>query len=75
MHPFCKFMASKNGRIIRVVAGIILIVVGIFVPDSTIGAILIVVGLVPALAGAFDYCVFAPLFGCPMKGSTIRAGK
>jgi len=75
MHSFCTFMASKNGRIIRAVAGIILIVVGIFIPDSTIGAILIIVGLVPALAGIFDYCVFAPLFGCPMKGSQIRAGK
>jgi len=75
MHPFYKFMASQNGRIIRAVAGILLIVVGIFIPDSTIGVILIIIGLVPALAGIFDYCVFAPLFGCPMKGSQIRAGK
>lgn len=75
MHPFCSFMATKNGRIIRAVAGIILIVVGIFIPDSTVGVILIVIGLVPALAGIFDYCLFAPLFGCPMKGSQIRAGK
>ena len=75
MHPFCKFMASTNGRILRAVAGIILIVLGLFVIKGTAGIIVAVVGLVPALAGIFDFCVFAPLFGCPMNGPKIRAGK
>lgn len=25
------------------------------------------------LAGVFDFCVFAPLFGCPLNGKKIRA--
>jgi hypothetical protein len=75
MNPFCKFMASTNGRIIRAVAGIILIALGLFVLKGTVGIIVAVVGLVPALAGIFDFCVFAPLFGCPLSGSKIRAGK
>ncbi len=34
-----------------------------------------VVGLVPLVVGLFDFCVFAPLFGAPMSGPKIRAGK
>jgi hypothetical protein len=76
MNPFVKFMASRNGRITRIVAGAVLIILGFFVVDNEIlGAILIVVGLVPLLAGIFDYCVLAPLFGAPISGAKIRAGK
>ncbi len=39
------------------------------------GTIVAVVGLVPLLAGLFDFCVFAPLFGAPMSGPKIRAEK
>jgi hypothetical protein len=75
MNPFCKFMASTNGRILRGVAGIIIIALGLFVIKGTGGIIVAIVGLVPALAGIFDFCVFAPLFGCPLSGPKIRAGK
>jgi hypothetical protein len=48
---------------------------GFFVANNTVvGIILIVVGLVPLLAGLFDYCVFAPLFGNPFSGKKTRAG-
>ena len=76
MNPFVSFMASTAGRITRIVAGIVLIVLGFFVVSNTaVGIVLIVVGLVPLLAGIFDFCVFAPLFGNPMSGKKIRAGK
>jgi hypothetical protein len=76
MNPFVKFMASTAGRITRIVAGIVLVVLGFFVVDNTVvGIILIVVGLVPLVAGLFDFCVFAPLFGAPMSGPKIRSGK
>ncbi len=76
MNPFVKFMASRNGRITRIVLGIVLILLGFFVVNNiTVGVILMVVGLVPLLAGIFDYCVLAPLFGAPMSGAKIRAGK
>jgi hypothetical protein len=77
MNPFVKFMASRAGRITRIVAGIVLILLGLFVDfhSSVVGIILIVVGLVPLVAGIFDFCVFAPLFGAPMSGPKIRAGK
>jgi hypothetical protein len=75
MNPFVKFMASPAGRIIRIIAGIALIAWGFFGNLNTVvGIILIVVGLVPLVAGLFDFCVFAPLFGAPMNGKKIRAG-
>lgn len=74
MNPFAKFMASPAGRIIRIVAGIVLVTLGIFM-HSIGGTIVAVVGLVPLVAGLFDFCVFAPLFGAPMSGPKIRAGK
>ncbi len=75
MNPFPKFMAFTAGRIIRVAAGILLVALGLLVIRGTGGIILAVVGLVPLVAGLFDFCVFAPLFGAPMSGPRIRAGK
>lgn len=75
MNPFVSFMASTTGRIVRIVVGIILVVWGWFGLGGTTGIIVAVIGLVPLLAGVFDFCVFAPLFGNPMSGPKIRAGK
>ena len=72
MNPFVKFMASKTGRITRIVAGIALVVWGLLGLSGTTGIVVAVIGLVPLLAGLFDVCVFAPLFRNPFKGSEIR---
>ena len=73
MNPFVKFMASTTGRIVRVIAGLALILWGVLGLGGTTGIILAVVGAVPFLAGVFDFCVFAPLFGNPLSGKKIRA--
>ena len=75
MNPFVAWMASTAGRITRVVAGIVLVLWGLLGLTGTAGIIVAVVGLVPLLAGLFDFCVFAPLFGAPVSGPKIRAGK
>ncbi len=75
MNPFIKWMASPAGRITRVIAGIILVALGLWVIHGVGGWIVAVIGLVPLLAGLFDFCVFAPLFGAPLSGPRIRAGK
>lgn len=72
MKGLFPFLASTAGRIVRAVAGIALIVLGLFVIEGTGGVILAVVGLVPLAAGVFDFCVFSALFGGPFKGSEIR---
>jgi Inner membrane protein YgaP-like, transmembrane domain len=66
------FLASTNGRMVRVVAGIVLILLGLFVVKDAAGIIIAVIGLVPLLAGVVDFCVFAPLFGKPFSGKAIR---
>ena len=76
MEGLFNFLASRNGRIVRAVAGIVLIVIGLIVVfgnDSTGGWILVVIGLVPLAAGVFDFCLFAPLFGLSFKGEELRA--
>ena len=75
MNPFCTFMASTAGRVVRIVAGIALIAWGLLGLGGTVGIIVAIVGAVPLLAGLFDFCVFAPLFGCPLSGPRIRAGR
>ena len=71
-----NFLASNPvGRAVRIIAGIILVVVGLFVLGGTAGIIVAVIGLVPLLAGIFDVCVFAPLFGASFFGKNIRGEK
>lgn len=66
---FAKFMSAGLGRGIRIVAGLVLIVLGV----ATNAWWLAVIGAVPLLAGALDVCLFAPLFGGPLKGAEARA--
>lgn len=75
MNPFVSFLASPTGRIIRVVAGIALIVWGLWGIGSAAGMVVAIIGLVPLVAGVFDFCVFAPLFGAPLSGQKIRGGR
>ena len=73
MNPMISFLAFPAGRIVRVAAGAALVVWGLLgLPGATAIAIA-VVGLVPLVAGLFDFCVFAPLFGQPLSGPKIRA--
>ena len=75
MNPFVSFMASPAGRITRIVVGIALIVWGLMGLTGTAGIIVVVIGLLPLVAGVFDFCVFAPLFGAPLNGAKIRTSK
>jgi len=75
MNPFVSFMASPAGRITRIVAGLALVSWGLLGLGGTAGIVVAAVGAVPLLAGLFDFCVFAPLFGAPMSGPKIRAAK
>ncbi len=74
---FASFMSSAAGRILRMLVGLGLIGLGVFliVTASTIpvGILLAVVGLLPLVAGLVDVCIFAPLFGAPFSGAKVRA--
>jgi hypothetical protein len=64
---FVSFLRSGAGRGFRSVAGGTLIVAGLVI-SGTGGTILAIVGVVPLAAGAFNVCVFAPLFGLDFTG-------
>ena len=73
---FVSFMSSAAGRMLRMVAGLIIVAVGVSLSLAgivTVGVIVAIVGLVPFLAGVFDVCLFAPLFGAPFSGAKARA--
>jgi hypothetical protein len=72
MKSTMKFLASGNGRIIRIVVGAALVIAGIFINPTWLGIVVVVIGLIPLLAGIFDKCVFAPLFGLPFDGKKLR---
>ena len=75
---FVRFMNSGVGRGIRIVAGLVILGVGVYLITVValwsiiVGAILAVVGLVFFSAGAFDFCVISPLFGYPLSGPQTR---
>lgn len=73
MNPFIKFMVSTAGRITRIVAGVALIAIGLLAIGGTGGIIVAVIGALPLVAGLFDFCVFAPLFGAPFSGPKARS--
>jgi hypothetical protein len=75
MNPLVKFMASMPGRIVRIVVGAALLLWGFMGLEATTGIVVMVIGLIPLLAGLFDVCLIAPLFGAPLRGVRIRAGK
>ena len=72
MKAVFQFLAGPAGRVVRVVAGVVLIVIGIAVVGGVGGWILAIVGLIPLVAGVFDWCFFAPLFGLPFLGPRLR---
>lgn len=72
-NPLIGFLASSIGRIVRIVAGVLLVAWGLLGLGGTAGIVVAVIGLVPLIAGLFDFCVFAPLFRLPLSGPRIRA--
>lgn len=68
-----KFMRSTAGRVLRVVAGVVLAVVGIFAVQGIGGTVLVLVGIVMIAAGAMNFCLLGPLFHTNLWGKPKRA--
>jgi sulfite exporter TauE/SafE len=69
---FATWMASSRGRVARIVAGLVLIAIGLYL-QNTWGIAIAIVGLAPLLAGVLNVCLFAPLFGGPFNGRRLAA--
>ena len=70
---FARFMSGPMGRVLRIAAGLALTVYGLVAMTGAGGAAVTIVGLVPVVAGVFNFCLFAPLFGGPFLGSKVLA--
>jgi hypothetical protein len=68
-------MASKRGGMLRFFGGLAVILYGIMGIGGTWGNVVALLGIVPLISGLFDFCLFAPLFGCPTSGMKVRAHK
>jgi hypothetical protein len=67
-NPFACFMARPAGRLLRIVAGLALIGWGWTMRGTTAGTVLMVLGVVPILAGVLNVCLIAPIIGAPFSG-------
>lgn len=66
--PLVIFMRGTSGRLLRIVAGLSIIAVGLLVVGGTSGPVVAAAGLVPLLAGATGVCLFGPIFGADLRG-------
>ena len=74
-NAFACFMARPTGRLLRIVAGLALIVWGWTMSGTTTGTVLMIVGVVPVLAGVFNVCLIAPIIGAPFSGRAALDGE
>ncbi|HLG75898.1 MAG TPA: DUF2892 domain-containing protein [Ktedonobacteraceae bacterium] len=68
MGSFVSFMQSLAGRLLRIVAGIALIAIGLLVIHNGWGIVVAVIGAVPLVAGLAGICLFASLFRYTLTG-------
>lgn len=66
-----QFLGSTAGRWTRAIAGAVLILLAIALGGWWLS--LALVGAVFIAAGAFDFCLLAPLFGKPLNGKRFRS--
>ena len=67
-----KFLNSPAGRVFRLAAGVVFLVVGYIYRASTLGILSMVWGVFPLSAGAFDVCYISVVLGGPFSGAKIR---
>ena len=70
---FAAFMNTALGRILRIVVGMAMIGVGLAAIGGVAGLVLAALGTIPLAAGAFDFCLLAPILSVPWSGAKIRA--
>lgn len=69
---FLSFMNTPAGRAIRVVAGLLLVAVGLLVGGG-LGLALAAFAVLPIATGVFGVCPVNPLVGQPMRACAVPA--
>ncbi len=67
-----KFMTSGMGRVARIVLGIVILSLGLFVVQGTPGILMAILALIPISGGLFDFCLIGFAMGYPLKGAEAR---
>lgn len=70
---FAKFMAGPIGRGVRILAGVIVIALGLFAVQAPLSYVLLALGVVFVAVGVFNVCLIAPIIGAPFSGKTTLA--
>ncbi len=70
---FSRFLNRPAGRVFRLFAGIVFLVVGYMYRGHTLGVLSMVWSILPLSAGALDICYVSALLGGPLSGAKIRA--
>ena len=67
-----RFLNRPAGRIFRLAAGIVFLLVGVVYREYTLGILSLIWGVLPLSAGALDICYISALLGGPLSGARIR---
>jgi len=65
---FVHFMLSMAGRLLRVIAGVIIIWLGLTQLSTPWSFVVAAIGVVPILAGLLNFCLLGPLFDVNFRG-------
>ena len=66
---FVRFMSSPAGRLLRIVAGLAMVVLGFTGMQGAAGWAVAAAGSLPIAAGGFNFCALAPLIGAPFRSA------
>jgi hypothetical protein len=70
---FAKFMAGPIGRGVRVLAGVLLVALGLLGMEQPAGILVAALGVVFILVGVLNVCLIAPIIGAPFSGKETLA--
>ena len=68
---FAKFMSGTVGRLLRFVAGVAALAVGVAL-SGRVGVALGLFGVVAMAAGTFNFCLLGPALGAPLRGARAK---
>lgn len=70
---FSRWLNSGTGRLFRIFAGAMFLIVGIVYYPSPLAIVSIIWSIFPLSAGLFDLCYISLALGGPFQGPKIRA--
>lgn len=70
---FSQSINSSRGRIFRLAAGAMFLVVGYVYREHAAGVAAMIWSVLPLSAGALDLCYISALLGGPVSGAKIRS--